>query len=246
MMNAKASELGLLSASFINPHGYPINDEETGQNYMSVSDLFKLVRHILTRYSEILEITKQPELVIVERNFRRAATNPILGVVEGADGLKTGYTDKAGICLVSTMPVTGENKNFRLIGILLGAQTHEDRLNKTIELLDYGKNNFVKLKLTDVSEPVDKVYIANSKNEKVNVYPVTDLSRIIKTEDVVTTRITYNEAVKAPLSKGDKIGSISILVNGQEIEKVDATVNENIEKANILVRIARFFKNLFN
>ena len=246
MMNAKASELGLLSASFINPHGYPINDEETGQNYMSVSDLFKLVRHILTRYSEILEITKQPELVIVERNFRRAATNPILGVVEGADGLKTGYTDKAGICLVSTMPVTGENKNFRLIGILLGAQTHEDRLNKTIELLDYGKNNFVKLKLTDVSEPVDKVYIANSKNEKVNVYPVTDLSRIIKTEDVVTTRITYNEAVKAPLSKGDKIGSISILVNGQEIEKVDATVNENIEKANILVRLARFFKNLFN
>jgi D-alanyl-D-alanine carboxypeptidase (penicillin-binding protein 5/6) len=97
MMNAKASELGLLSASFINPHGLPINDEETGQNYMSVSDLFKMVRYVLNTYPEILEITKQPELIIVERNFRRAATNPILGVVEGADGLKTGYTDKAGI-----------------------------------------------------------------------------------------------------------------------------------------------------
>ena len=47
MMNAKASELGLLSASFINPHGLPINDEETGQNYMSVSDLFKMVRYVL-------------------------------------------------------------------------------------------------------------------------------------------------------------------------------------------------------
>jgi D-alanyl-D-alanine carboxypeptidase (penicillin-binding protein 5/6) len=246
MMNAKASELGLLSASFINPHGLPINDEETGQNYMSVSDLYKLSRHVLSTYPEILEITKQPELIIVERNFSRAATNPILGIVEGADGLKTGYTDKAGICLISTMPVKGENKDFRLIGIILGAQTHEDRLNKTIELLNYGKDNFIKLELTDVNEPVDKVYISNSKIEKVNVYPASDLSKVIKTQDVVTTKITYNESVKAPLSKDEIIGTISIYVNGEEIEKIDAKVNENIEKANILVRIARFFRNLFN
>ena len=245
MMNAKASELGLLSASFINPHGLPINDEETGQNYMSVSDLYKLVQHVLRTYPEILEITKRPELVITERNFSRAATNPILGVVEGADGLKTGYTDKAGICLVSTMPVKGNGLDYRLIGIILGAQTHEDRLNKTRELLEYGKNNFIKLKLTDISEAVDKVYISNSKSGKVNVYPASEFNKIIKTQDFVTTKITYNETVKAPLSKGEKIGTISILVNGEEIGQVDATVNENIEKANILVRIVRAFINLF-
>lgn len=245
MMNTKASELGLLSASFINPHGLPINDEETGQNYMSVSDLYKLVQHVLRTYPEILEITKRPELVITERNFSRAATNPILGVMEGADGLKTGYTDKAGICLVSTMPVKGNGLDYRLIGIILGAQTHEDRINKTIELLEYGKNNFIKLKLTDVSEAVDKVYISNSKSGKVNVYPASEFNKIIKTQDFVTTKITYNETVKAPLSKGEKIGTISILVNGEEIGQVDATVNENIEKANILVRIVRAFINLF-
>ena len=245
MMNTKASELGLLSASFINPHGLPINDEETGQNYMSVSDLYKLVQHVLRTYPEILEITKRPELVITERNFSRAATNPILGIVEGADGLKTGYTDKAGICLVSTMPVKGNGIDYRLIGIILGAQTHEDRINKTIELLEYGKNNFIKLKLTDVSEAVDKVYISNSKSGKVNVYPASEFNKIIKTQDFVTTKITYNETVKAPLSKGEKIGTISILVNGEEIGQVDATVNENIEKANILVRIVRAFINLF-
>ena len=245
MMNSKASELGLLSASFINPHGLPINDEETGQNYMSVSDLYRLVQHVLGTYPEILEITKQPELVIPERNFSRAATNPILGIIEGADGLKTGYTDKAGICLVSTMPVKGKGQDFRLIGIILGAQTHEDRLNKTIELLEYGKNSFIKLKLTDVSEAVDKVYISNSKAGKADVFPASELNKVIKTQDVVTTKITYNESVKAPLSKGEKIGTISIFVNGEEIGQVDAAVNENIEKANILVRIARFFKNLF-
>ena len=245
MMNAKASELGLLSASFINPHGLPINDEETGQNYMSVSDLYKLVRHVLVTYPEILEITKQPELIITERNFSRSATNPILGIVEGADGLKTGYTDKAGICLVSTMPIKGNGQDFRLIGIILGAQTHEDRLNKTIELLEYGKSNFIKSKLTDVSEAVDKVYISNSKEVKVDVFPALELNKVIKTQDVVTTKITYNETVKAPLSKGEIIGVISIFVNGEEIGQIDATVNENIEKANILARIARAFIDLY-
>lgn len=245
MMNAKSSELGLLSASFINPHGLPINDEETGQNYMSVSDLFKLVQHVIRTYPEILEITKEPDLVIPERNFSRAATNPIIGLVEGADGLKTGYTDKAGICLVSTVPVIGKGQDFRLIGIILGAQSHEDRLNKTIELLEYGKNSFKKLKLTDVSEALDKVYISNSKPGKVNVFPALEFSRLIKNDDIVTSKITYNESVKAPLSKGDKIGTISIFVNGEEIGQVDASVNVNIEKANILLRIGRFFKNLF-
>ncbi|HBD62923.1 MAG TPA: D-alanyl-D-alanine carboxypeptidase, partial [Clostridiales bacterium] len=121
MMNEKASELGLLSASFINPHGLPIDDRETGQNHMSASDLYKLTRHILTKYPEVLEITALKELVIPERNYKKTATNPALGIVEGVDGFKTGYTDKAGICLISTMPVTGSGQDFRLVGIILGA-----------------------------------------------------------------------------------------------------------------------------
>ncbi len=245
MMNSKASELGLLSASFVNPHGLPINDEETGQNHMSVADLYKLSRHVLSTYPEILEITKQPELIVAERNFRKTATNPILGIVKGADGLKTGYTDKAGICLVSTMPVKGKGQDFRLIGIILGAQTHEDRLSKTTQILEYGKNNFIKLNLTDASEAIDKVYISNSKSGKVDVFPASDYYKVIKNQDEVTTKITYNESVKAPFDRGEKIGTISIFVNGEEIGQVDATVNENIEKANILVIIVRFFRNLF-
>ena len=79
----------------------------------------------------------------------------------------------------------------------------------------------------------------------MNVYPASEFNKIIKTQDFITTKITYNETVKAPLSKGEKIGTISILVNGEEIGQVDATVNENIEKANILVRIVRAFINLF-
>lgn len=246
MMNEKASEMGLLSASFVNPHGLPINDEETGQNHMSVSDMFKLARHILIEYPEILEVTKLSELVIPERNYRKQATNPAFGFIEGVDGLKTGYTDKAGICLVSTMPVTGKGQDYRLIGIIMGAQTHDDRLNKTKELLEYGKDNFQYYKLTDKTQEVDQVYITNSKDGKINVYPAQDYNKIIKNEDIISTKITYNDNVKAPLNQGDKIGTISIFVNNEEIGQVDAVVSKSIEKANVFIIIYRFFENLFN
>ena len=229
MMNEKASELGLLSASFINPHGFPVSDEETGQNHMSASDIYKLSRHILTKYPELLEVTKLKELVIPERNFSKAATNPILDIVEGTDGLKTGYTDKAGICLVSTMPVTGQGQDFRIIGIIMGAQTYDDRLNKTKELLEYGKNNFTYNRLADKTQIIDQVYINNSKDGKVDVYPVSDYNKLIKNDDIISVKISYNDTVRAPLKLGDKIGTISILLNDEEIDQVDAIVNKDIE-----------------
>lgn len=245
MMNEKAAELGLLSASYINPHGLPINDEETGQNHMSVADLYKLVRYLLKTYPEVLEVTKQKELVISERNFSKVATNPILPVIEGTDGLKTGYTDKAGLCLISTMPVTGQGQDFRLIAIVMGAQTHDDRLIKTKQLLEYGLNNFSSRKLTDKEQIIDQVYISNSKDGKVDVCPSENFSKLVKNDETVKTKITYNDSVSAPLNKGEKIGTITMYINDKEVGQVDAVVTKNIEKANIFVRLLRFIKNIF-
>lgn len=245
MMNEKASELGLLSASFINPHGLPINDEETGQNHMSISDIYKLVKHILTNYPELLEITKQQELVIQERNYQKEATNPLLTVLDGVDGLKTGYTDKAGLCLVSTLPVNGNGQDYRLIAIIMGAQTHEERINKSTELLKYGMNNYSQQKLVDMSQLIDQVYISNSKKGKVDVFPATDLNKMVGNEDIVKIEVTYNDAVNAPLDKGDKIGAISVYINEEEIKQIDAIVGEDIKKANIFIRIYRFIMDIF-
>ena len=245
MMNEKAAELGLMSASFINPHGLPINDEETGQNHMSIADIYKLARYILTKYPETIEITSQKELVVPERKFSKKATNPVLGVVAGVDGLKTGYTDKSGLCLVSTMPVTGNGQDFRLIAIIMGVQSHEDRISKTKQLLEYGRDNYSSQKLTDTTVLVDNVYIPSSKTGKIDVYPATDFKKLVKNDEIVKTEISYNETVSAPIAKGEKIGKIIIYINDKEIGQVDAVVNEDIEKANIFVRIFRSIKSLF-
>jgi len=254
MMNEKSSELGLMSASFINPSGLPINDEETGQNHMSIADIFKLASYILTKYPETLEITSQKELVIPERNINKASTNPAFGVIDGVDGLKTGYTDKSGLCLVSTMPVTGSGQDFRLIAIIMGAQSADDRINKTKQLLEYGRDNFSSQKLTDITSPLDTVYIPSSKDGKIEVYPSYDFKKLVKNGEVVITKITYNNKVTAPIAKGEKIGIATIYISDKEIGQVDAivnqdikkaNVNQDIKKANVVVRVIRFISNLF-
>lgn len=247
MMYDKAEEIGITSARFINPHGMPIDDEETDQNYMSIEDIFKLSSYVLKTYPDIVEITSQQSLVIPERNFDRKATNQLLSQLEGVDGLKTGYTDKAGVCLVSTMPVINEedtNKNFRLVAIVMGAQDHEDKLDKSKELLLYGYENYFIEKLVDKEELADTILINNAKEIEVDVYPSDDFYKLIKTGTNVKSEMILDSTIEAPLSKGDAVGKIVLYIGDEEIGQVDALINRDVEKANIFVRIFRFIKGL--
>lgn len=248
MMNEKAKTLGLTSAVFINPHGLPEENVEPDQNYMSIKDLYSFARYLLETYPQVLETTKKTELVIPERNFSRKSTNPLFGVVDGVDGLKTGYTDEAGICLVSTLPVKAQgddSKDYRVIAIVMGAQTHPERIEKSQALLEHGRNDYIMQILSNKEEICDTIYVGNAKVETVNVYPKDDYQKLIKNGETVRTEKVYNEEIKAPIEKGTKIGEINYYIGNEKIETIDIEVREDIEKANIFVRIFRFFKNLF-
>ena len=248
MMNDKAKTLGLTSATFVNPHGLPEENTQPDQNYMSIKDLYTFVRYLLTTYPQVLETTKKTELVIPERNFSRKSTNPLFGEVDGVDGLKTGYTDEAGICLVSTLPVKGQNENsedYRIIAIVMGAQTHPERIEKSKALLEHGRNEYIMQKLSNKDEVADTIYIGNAKVENVNVYTKEDYSKLIKNGETVRSEKVYNEEIKAPIEKGTKIGEVNYYIGDEKIETIDIEVREDVQKANIFVRIFRFFKNLF-
>ncbi len=248
MMNDKAKTLGLSSATFINPHGLPEENVQPDQNYMSIKDLYTFVRYLLTTYPQVLETTKKSELVIPERNFSRKSTNPLFGVVDGVDGLKTGYTDEAGICLVSTLPVKAQNQNsedYRVIAIVMGAQTHPERIEKSKALLDHGRNDYIMQNLSNKDEVSDTIHIGNAKVENVNVYAKEDYSKLIKNGETIRTEKVYNEEIKAPIKEGTKIGELNYYIGNEKIKTVDLEVREDIKKANIFVRIFRFFRNLF-
>jgi D-alanyl-D-alanine carboxypeptidase (penicillin-binding protein 5/6) len=248
MMYEKTKSLGLNSVHFINSHGYPSDDIETDQNFMSIKDLYTFVRYLLNTYPQILETTKRTELIIPERNFNKKSTNPLFGEMDGVDGLKTGYTDKAGICLVSTMPIKAKdqsNKDFRIIAIVMGAQTHPERIEKSKKLLEHGRDNYINQVLSTKEDVYDKIHINNAKIQDVNVYAKEDYNKLTEAGQTVRIEKTYVEKIKAPLANGAKIGEINYYLLDEKIKTIDIEIREDVQKANFFVMIGRFFQNLF-
>lgn len=247
MMNEKAEEIGLTTATFINPSGLPEN-RDPDQNYMSVRDLFTFVRYLLSTYPQVLEITKNSELDLPERNFYKKATNPLFGEVHGVDGLKTGYTDKAGICLVSTLNVKSKfdtSKDYRIVSIVMGCTSQEERIEKSKALLDFGRNNFVAQHIANKDNTIGIAEVPNGAKTEIDVYAAENYDAFLPVVSKLKDEIIFNEEIEAPLKKGDKVGVVNYYCNDELIKTCDLVVQDDLEKAGFFTMILRFFQNLF-
>lgn len=126
-MNQRAVELGLAGARFYSPHGLPVYSGDSvpakRQNCMSAADLFTLSRYLLDFFPEITEITSQQYANMPSLSFTTANSNPLVFNMPGVTGLKTGSTNRAGYCVVVTLPVTYQEETHTLVLVLLGAET---------------------------------------------------------------------------------------------------------------------------
>ena len=145
-MNARAQELGLHSTVFYNPNGLPTysGGSVSGkiQNVMSTVDVFNLSRYILANFPEITEITSKQLCTLPTMEFNFFNSNHALFNVEGVTGLKTGFTNRAGSCVVEALPVTSEGETHNLIVIVLGSETTAERNRIAQILLQYGKDHY--------------------------------------------------------------------------------------------------------
>ncbi|ABO49768.1 Serine-type D-Ala-D-Ala carboxypeptidase [Desulforamulus reducens MI-1] len=136
IMNAKALELGLRNSHFINASGLPASNSYN--HYMSAYDIALLAKYLLEEYPEVLEFSRLTTTTIRNGSFPIANTNSLLGIFQGMDGLKTGYTDRAGWCLVATAQRNGQ----RMISVVLGSPSNEIRKANTTALLNYGFQHY--------------------------------------------------------------------------------------------------------
>jgi len=135
MMNAKAAEIGLDDSHFASPNGWP-DGEAT---YTTANDLARLAILTIQTYPELYHrFYGRPSLAWGRgahgRTIRQEATNPLLGRVEGADGLKTGFTDGAGYCLTGSAVRHGR----RLVMVVAGLPSEKARLKESVRLMDWG------------------------------------------------------------------------------------------------------------
>lgn len=246
-MDEKAKSIGITTARFINPNGMPIDYDETDQNFMSAEDVFKLARYILKKYPDITQVTSQLKVVIPERNFVKNASNKLLGELEGVDGLKTGYTDKAGMCLVSTMPYFDKediNKDRRVIAVVMGARSESDRINKSKTMLEYGLYNYFIEKLISKEDIVEEIMIPNAVEMNLEVVAAEDYYKLVENGSTMRTENIYNEELQAPILQGDVVGKMEVFLNDEMIKEVALLSTRDLEKAGFFTRTFRYLSNV--
>jgi serine-type D-Ala-D-Ala carboxypeptidase (penicillin-binding protein 5/6) len=240
MMNQKAKELGLENSTFYTSNGLP--DKSGRENTMTAKELYKLSSHILGKYPEVIEITEKQRLVVESRGYAGSNTNPLLGVVKGIDGLKTGYTDKAGRCLVAT----GEQQDGnRVIGIVMGAESEQARAEKSKELMNSIMDDYSRVSLYLKEESVGERSVDDSKHRRIELYPVEDVEVFLEKEsEVPKQEIVMKEEIEFPIEPGDVVGKLRL--NYGIVEKeVDLTVGEKISRFKLFrIGVSNFFKSL--
>lgn len=239
LMNDKAKELGLANTKYVNPNGLP--EDDGTENIMTVREIEELSRYILENYPEVLEITDKRSIEISTRKYKEN-TNPLLRDMPLVDGLKTGYTDGAGYCLVSTMIVPKDEDNardIRLIGIIMGTKTEKERKEKSEALLQYGIDNFKSHELITIEKGID-IKINEAKNQEVKLVPNEDKYIVINKKDKIKTEIILNKDRKYPIEKGEKIGVLELYKNGIKSDTVELYSDRKIKKANMFTRFYRW------
>ena len=228
-MNKKAESLGLKNTHFVNVHGL---DEEG--HYSSAYDMSVMARELL-KHEKILDFTRVYEEYLTKPDGSQiwlVNTNKLVRFYDGDDGLKTGFTQKAGYCLTAT----GKKNNLRLISVVMGEESIEKRSSDTVKLLNYGFNTFKVNLIKNKSEILGKVNVQKGKKEKVDVVLVNDLIELLNASDKPSNykfKILVDK-ITAPVKKGDVIGKVKVLNdNDILISEVDITVNENVLKANL-------------
>lgn len=145
-MNERAAELGLLSARFYTPHGLPSYSAGglpgKRQNSMSAMDLFRLSAYLLEKYPAITEMTEKQFVHLEKLGFTTANSNPLVFNMPGVNGLKTGSTNRAGYCVVATLPVTMGDETHTIVAVVLGAETAELRGQGAEILLRYARDYY--------------------------------------------------------------------------------------------------------
>ena len=225
-MNKKAKELGMKNTSFKNPTGL---DEE--DHYSSAYDLSILARELI-KHKEIFNFSSKYEDYIrtnTPNKYWLVNTNKLVRFYEGADGLKTGFTDNA----MYTMAVTAKRNNMRLIAIVLGEKEGKVRNSEAMELLNYGFDNYKLESIKSKDEIIDTIKINKGNKTDVNVYLKEDLNVLTKKIDKdikYDFKVSLKE-IELPVKSGDIVGNIKLLdANNNVIKQEDLIVKEDLYK----------------
>ena len=245
MMNNKAKELGCMNTHFVNPNG--IHDED---HYSTAYDL-ALIGQYAMKFDKIMEIAKINHYKLPKTNKYTGPTrifNATNGLIDkddeyyysAATGLKTGYTDKSGYCIVSS----AEKGELKLLEVVLGSENISTRYEDCINLFDYGFNNYSYKKLLDAGTIINNMQVdgATKETKSLNIVAKDDINVLTKNDINVNSlepQVQIN-SLTAPIEKDAVIGKLTYTI-GDETYSTDLIAGSKVVASNIETIIFRVF-----
>lgn len=244
-MNQKAKDFGLETQSYYNSDGLQTDDDK--QNSSSARDLFKLSQLILKKYPEVLEYSKIRKIEDKKKDIDVESTIPLVGEIDGVDGLKTGSTEEAGFCLTSTvdMKELDDKDDFRTIGIVMGCETEEIRELAMTDLIYYVSKYYNSKEILNTNLPAEIIKLNTVSNGYIELYPIKSLKFIVRNGTAPSTKFEIDDSIKAPIKAGEKLGQVEVSYNDQTYD-VDLVAKTKQNQASQFIRFVRVFKDACN
>ena len=236
MMNQQAAALGMASTQFKNATGLP-NDE----HYTTTADLVKLARALVQNYPEQYKIYS-------EKNFeygdiRQPNRNRLLWRDRSVDGIKTGYTEDAGYCLIAS----AERDGMRLISVVMGTASDEARMRESQKLISYGFRYFETNRLYESGIRLfeQEIYYGEADSLSIGVLEDVVLTYPRGSYDDLKTEMVLPDRLSAPFAKGAEIGRLEVALADEVIYSTPLYALEAVEEGGFLGRIGDFVYLLY-
>ena len=224
-MNIRAGQLGMYDTHFVNCTGLD-DGENASEHLTSAHDIAIMSRELMLNHPDIQKFTTIWMDTVRNGAFGLSNTNQLVRFYPGATGLKTGFTSSAGYCLSAT----AQRNGLGLIAVVLGAKTSQERFAGCKAMLDYGFANYALVKPELPAENTIPVKLGTAKN--VQAVPGEDVALLIDKgqENQVNVKIELEESLTAPVSKGQKVGTLTVRAGEQVLKQVPMVAGDAVPR----------------
>ena len=227
-MNAYASELGLSNTLFQNAVGWT-----DPNHFSSAKDLANLTKALINNFPDHYATYKEKEYTYSD--IRQLNRNKLLWRDDSVDGVKTGHTESAGYCLISS----AKRNEMRLIAVVAGSPSENERLTSSQRLLEYGFRFFATQKLITKDTKITTAKVWGGKIDEVSLGTNEDILLTLPRSDFKNIKANYkfNNNIQAPISKGDVVGDIELISNNRVVLSAPLFAIESVEAKGFFGRI---------
>lgn len=234
LMNQKAEVLGLTNTHFVSPHGL-----DNSEHYTTAYELAKITDYALKNETIAKIVKTKTTIISINGNpMQINNTNELLGNVEGVYGVKTGFTNNAGRCLVTSV----KRGDMDLIIVVLGADTRKDRASDSMKLIEYAFKKFHMVNLEEIIKREfemwkqinqNRIYVdkaANGLELKLEEIKIKSLA----TDEEPTIEISAVSYLEAPILENTRIGTVTVKVGDELIEEIEIKAGKEVKKRGII------------